>query len=204
MLFLWTLFSNAATVRDNFFSSELQQRWNTLKLLPDWGWQVWAIGMLIILLCVAMEGAYRKWEREHRQVEILGEQLRNAEKKNSLSSDLFIVRHTEHKLGIREPNGGFGWLDPTIMPKTGTLCLQVQVLIQASSVLVENIELELIGKRLPSDWKSRKVDLYHQQYVYFNIPTWVSSGTHRVKLIAWDLDNEVNSQEFEIDIPQQS
>ena len=203
MLLLWSLFSIAATVRDNFLPLEVQQRWSTLKLLPDWRWQIWVIGVLSILLLVAMEGAYRKWDQEHRRADALKKQLQNTEK-NSLLSDLFIVRYTEHKIGTHEANGGFGWLDPTVKPKAGTLCLQVQVLIQASSVLVENIELELIGTRLLSDWRSRTVGLYHQEYVYFDIPTWVSAGSHEVKLIAWGLNREVSSQEFEIAIPQQA
>jgi hypothetical protein len=68
VLLFWTLFSNAATVRDNFLSPEAQQGWRTLELLPNWGWEIWVIGVLSILLLTAMEGAYRKWEKEHLRV----------------------------------------------------------------------------------------------------------------------------------------
>lgn len=49
-------------------------------MLPGWGWKEWAIGVLLIILFVAMEGAYRAWERQHRQVVDLGEQVRQLRK----------------------------------------------------------------------------------------------------------------------------
>ena len=56
---IWTIFSNAATVRDNFFSPVWQQRFATLNLLPKWRWYVWVIGVLVIVLIGVIEGSYR-------------------------------------------------------------------------------------------------------------------------------------------------
>jgi hypothetical protein len=56
---VWTLFSNAATVRDNFLPPVWQQRLATLNLLPKWPWYVWVIGMLMIALVALLEGTFR-------------------------------------------------------------------------------------------------------------------------------------------------
>lgn len=54
------LFSNAATVRDNFMDSVAQRRWSTLALLPQWGWKGWLLGVLTIGIIAALEGSYRE------------------------------------------------------------------------------------------------------------------------------------------------
>jgi hypothetical protein len=59
VLAIWTVFSNAATIRDNFLSSDLQTKLSTSALLPNWGWQGWLIGLLIIGLIATLEGSYR-------------------------------------------------------------------------------------------------------------------------------------------------
>jgi hypothetical protein len=59
VILIWTLFSNAVTIRDNFMSLEWQRRLETLSLLPKWHWYVWVIGVLVILLVGVLEGSYR-------------------------------------------------------------------------------------------------------------------------------------------------
>jgi hypothetical protein len=64
ILAAWTLFSNATTIRDNFLSTESQKAWDTLGLIPKWGWRTWIIGVLVIALAATLEGAYRA-HRKH-------------------------------------------------------------------------------------------------------------------------------------------
>jgi len=76
---LWSLFSFAATLRDNLLTPETQSAWSTLHILqylPQWGWEEWLIGLLIITLIFALEGSYRLYERERAKKES-PEELRN-------------------------------------------------------------------------------------------------------------------------------
>jgi len=61
---IWTLFSNAATLRDNFLPPVLQARWATLAVLPRWGWKEWTLGNLVIGLVAVLEGCYRRFSQE--------------------------------------------------------------------------------------------------------------------------------------------
>jgi hypothetical protein len=118
-------------------------------------------------------------------------------------TDLFVVQQVEHKLGVRDDRGGFGWLDPSVKPKTETLVLQVVVsVITIPDKIVEHIELEMMAKRIPSDWESLQVHGESQQYIYFDIPKWANPGRHAVRLIARSHDTERLSTSFDIDIPK--
>jgi hypothetical protein len=55
----WALFSNAATLRDNFFSPETQKTWGTINLITNLDWRIFVIGLLVIALLMVLEGAYR-------------------------------------------------------------------------------------------------------------------------------------------------
>jgi hypothetical protein len=69
---IWTLFSNAVTIRDNFMSPHWQQRLATLSLLPKWPWYVWVIGVLVILLIGFLEGSYRAAQGDSRMDFVTG------------------------------------------------------------------------------------------------------------------------------------
>jgi len=171
-------------------------------MLPQWGWQIWVIGVLFILLCVAMEGAYRKWEEEHCRVEDLGAQLRRLQTTPVVSS-IFIIQHIGHTFYWRDEQGALQAFHPEIVAPNGAqTILQVDVSIQAPSMLVEYVMLEIIGQRLQSDWKAKRLDYPCQQYVYFDIPQLVNSGPHTVRLIAGSHDKESPSLEFDINVPQ--
>jgi hypothetical protein len=63
----WTLFSNAATARDNLLSAETQKALATERLLtwlPKWDWHVWLIGLLVLVILCLLDGAYRKYSKE--------------------------------------------------------------------------------------------------------------------------------------------
>jgi hypothetical protein len=59
VMFIWGLFSNAVTIRDNFFSVQWQQRLATLSILPKWHSYLWVIGTLVIIIVALIEGSYR-------------------------------------------------------------------------------------------------------------------------------------------------
>jgi hypothetical protein len=56
---LWTIFSNFATVRDNFFSAELQKKLTTPGLLNSLGIKEFIIGLLAISFVALWEGGFR-------------------------------------------------------------------------------------------------------------------------------------------------
>lgn len=56
----WTVFSNLATVRDNFLPAKIRDALQVLKVVPKVPWWGWAIGVLVILLFTVLEGAYKE------------------------------------------------------------------------------------------------------------------------------------------------
>jgi hypothetical protein len=121
----------------------------------------------------------------------------------SLPMDLFVIQQVEHKLGVRNEQGGFVAFDPVLKPKGRTFMLRVTVsVIAVPDKVVEYIELEMMGKRISSNWESLQVHVEQQQYIYFDMPKWVNSGHHAVKLIARSHDTERSSPSFDIDIPR--
>lgn len=79
---LWSIFSNATTIRDNFLSPERQEKWRTLRLIPEISWYWWVIGLLFLTFVAAMEGSFRAW-RDQRdrtiqaQEELFAERVQN-------------------------------------------------------------------------------------------------------------------------------
>ncbi|MGD0013557.1 MAG: hypothetical protein ABSD56_03905 [Bryobacteraceae bacterium] len=67
---IWTVFSNAATFRDNFLPPDVQSQWRTIGLLPKWNWWVWVLGLLAITLCILLEASYREWVSQRRESEV--------------------------------------------------------------------------------------------------------------------------------------
>jgi len=68
VLALWSLFSHAATFRDNLLGSEGQKKLSAFLAilpLPHWGWKEWALGAFGIGIAAALEGGYRLWKKEN-------------------------------------------------------------------------------------------------------------------------------------------
>ena len=68
---------------------------------------------------------------------------------------------------------------------------------------VESVELEVIGRRIPSNWEPTEVGTFRGQYIYFGIPNWVNLGQHKVRLVAFAGGKEWHSDELSITFPQQ-
>jgi hypothetical protein len=75
---VWTLFSNFATLRDNFLPLELQRKWGTPALMNALDPKDWVIGLLAITVIALWEGAYRVWHRECQHHERTSQQLTEA------------------------------------------------------------------------------------------------------------------------------
>jgi hypothetical protein len=61
-LIVWSVFSFATDVRDNFLSLEIRQAWETravLRWLPAMDWHVWLIGVLTIAVLALFETTFR-------------------------------------------------------------------------------------------------------------------------------------------------
>jgi hypothetical protein len=108
--FIWTIFSNAATVRDNFLSTEYQQKWGTLRIMPKLSIEVWLLGILLLTLMAAMEGAFRAW-RVERNTRITAEnnlKLISDERRREQEKRLpDLVGHIVH-IDFGEPGGFAG------------------------------------------------------------------------------------------------
>jgi len=88
--------------------------------------------------------------------------------------------------------------------------LRVDMDIMAlSEVDIESIYLELKGKHLSSDWDSNSKPYWESRgkaghdclEICFDIPDWVPSGRHTVRLIAITEEGRSKSPTFTIDIP---
>lgn len=51
-------------VRDNILSKELQDKYETQKVLPHWEWYTWAIIFLLLALSSVILNAYKTWKEE--------------------------------------------------------------------------------------------------------------------------------------------
>jgi len=56
---VWTLFSRATAIRDNFLPVEWRVRLQVLDHLPTWPWWVWIIGVLLLAVVVLYLSASR-------------------------------------------------------------------------------------------------------------------------------------------------
>lgn len=87
--------------------------------------------------------------------------------------------------------------------KGESLILRLPVELRAiPHMLVESVELDVMGKRIPSNWEPAKVGTAWVQYIYFGIPNWVNPGRHKVRLVAFAGGKEWSSDEFSIPFPR--
>jgi hypothetical protein len=80
--------------------------------------------------------------------------------------------------------------------------LYVEVDITATpQMLVDNVELLVPGRTIPSDWGPEKIRGNLGRSAYFDIPDWVGAGVHKVQLLAHAEGHTAKSQLFEISFP---
>ncbi len=65
----WAIFSILASVRDNFLPDTVRDKLQVLKIIPTLPWWGWVLGVLVILLLTAMEGAYQEIRRRDAVIE---------------------------------------------------------------------------------------------------------------------------------------
>ena len=91
-----------------------------------------------------------------------------------------------------------------------SLFLRMPITLEAPSPKrVESLELEVLGKRIPTDWKSRMVGGGSLPspaggFMYFVIPDSVNPGEHSVKLIAFADGKPWRSPDYTVDFPDQT
>jgi hypothetical protein len=56
---VWTIFTHAATIRDNFLPVEWRANLQVLGHLPTWPWWMWIIGVLLLTLIMLFVSASR-------------------------------------------------------------------------------------------------------------------------------------------------
>jgi len=86
--------------------------------------------------------------------------------------------------------------------KENCIVLRLHPEIHASpGVRVEDIQLEMRGKRYETDWEPMKEsisgDIGH--YVYANLPTSLKSGTYQARLVAVIQNDEYYSEAFDLE-----
>ncbi len=80
--------------------------------------------------------------------------------------------------------------------------LYVEVDITATpQMLVDNVELLVLGRTIPSDWGPEKIRGNLGRSAYFDIPDWVGAGVHNVRLVAHAEGHTEKSQPFEVRFP---
>ena len=70
-------------------------------------------------------------------------------------------------------------------------------------MLVESVELGIMGRRILSNWEPTAVGTFRGQYIYFGVPNWVNPGQHKVRLVAFAGGKEWHSDKLSITFPQQ-
>jgi hypothetical protein len=56
---LWSVFSLAATFRDNFLPPDVRDKTQVLDYVPSWPWWVWLLGVLAVTILILLESAFR-------------------------------------------------------------------------------------------------------------------------------------------------
>jgi hypothetical protein len=196
---MWAALTTWDTVQAQLFSESWQK--NTppvLDVVSDQPWYLWTIIALVLLLLITAEGAYRHsravgtpaggGEEGTRQAPIL------ADKQLYIDMD----RHMFADAGTE----GFP------VSKGGThLWLRAEICLNAAHYMnVESLELEVLARRIPSDWQSDTVGggVLYVRYVYFDIPGWVGSGEHVVRFVAFAESKWWRSDDYTIAFPVNS
>lgn len=87
-----------------------------------------------------------------------------------------------------------------------SLSLRTQVSLHAlHDTRVDSLELEVLGKRIPSSWNPNMVGAVPTvMYVYFEISDWVSPGEHSVRLVAFADGKWWRSSDYTITFPDRT
>ena len=140
--------------------------------VPIWVWIAIACGGFVVAQFVSFHKV-----REQR------DELK-ARIQQSTPSYIFIIE----KLGV-----AFG------LPSTLTIRVGITV---TPTMSVEDVQLKLLGKSIPSDWRQRQIGgSAESHYVSFVIPDSVKSGEYNVHLVAIADGISTESKPFQITIP---
>ena len=157
--------------------------------VPIWVW----VAIALVGLFIAQFLAFHKIRAERDQLRI------ESSTAKQVSSRLFSIQY-QGDIDFSTPMTR-GFPDS---PSGEKLMLRILVgFVAIPAVLVESVTLEVIGKRIPSNWESAGIGQSYGQYIYFGIPNWVNPGKHSVRLFAFADGKEWSSEEFSVDFPEQ-
>ena len=162
----------------------------------SWIW--WAVIGGVLLVASGIAIIYG----QHREINTLQKELNmqaDASSAKQVSSRFFSIQFWGDIAFGRPGASGF-----PESPSGDLLMLRLLVgFIAIPDMEVESVTLEIMGKRIPSNWVPAGVGQNYTQYVYFGIPNWVNPGQHSVKLFAFTDGKEWSSEEFQISFPEQ-
>lgn len=149
-------------------------------------------------------GLVREQHILERQKAELENKLKEQQTHSSLSPSIFSIEQQDAFLKWRTDEGGNQMypIHPNIVtPTNAVFVLEIQAHVTAiPSLLLQNIELEIMGERLPEeDWQSRMVS-QHFFHFYFVIPKHIPLGLHPSQLVATFSRNgsEIAEQKFRL------
>ncbi|MBA7658536.1 hypothetical protein ES703_66492 [subsurface metagenome] len=162
--------------------------------VPVWIWMTIALLGLIIAMFLAFHQVRLSRDR-------LEEQL------DDKRSDTPILKKPSPVLYIEIREHRFSSSATPGFPSTKGTVIWLRLLVQFNApktMLIEAIELNLGGKRIPAnDYKSSKLSgISLPTYFYFEIPNSVTPGEHPVQLTVLTDAGEWCSDEFRITLPQ--
>lgn len=87
-------------------------------------------------------------------------------------------------------------------PDYTTLELGIGLDINAiPAVLIDRVDVEIMGKRCPTDWESRQIVGSQRTWLQCDVPSNVNRGKHRVRALAWANGREISTDEIMVDFP---
>lgn len=142
--------------------------------VPIWVW----VPIIVLGLSVAQFLAFHRVREERDELKLKVQQV--------APSYIFIIEN----LGKE----GFN-------PTNSTLTIPVGITV-TPTMLVEDVQLQLLGKSIPSNWWQRRIGGSGEQHlVSFVIPEQVKSGEHTVHLVAIAEGHTAESKPFLVNFP---
>lgn len=193
---MWAALTSWDTIQAQLFSESWQD--NTpllLDVLSDQPWYLWTIIALAFLLLIVLEGAYRQSHSSASEMVGPGE---GTWQSPALPGDQLFISMDEPRFA--EP-GTEGYPADA---HGARLWMRAMTYLNTLNVInVESVELELLGRRIPSDWEPDTVSagVTSHRYLYFSIPDWVKPGEHTVRLVACADGKWWRSPDYTISFP---
>ncbi|MBI4332132.1 MAG: hypothetical protein HY673_12705 [Chloroflexi bacterium] len=154
--------------------------WPTLSdLVPLWDWRMWLILALSYTVLASLEGSYRMSKSKEVAHTPVG----------AVATSVITVENYDHEF-VTKGDSSY---------RQDSVVLRLHPEIHATpGVRVEDIELEMKGKRYNTDWEPMKEtisgDIGH--YVYTKLPKSLKEGPYQARIVAHIENREYYSNDF--------